>query len=321
MTIRVNYIGTSDRRVISRRDVVSAGLADPGGDLIWRRSNNYKVDLPNEYAAFMLSQGDFRIEEGFRFGDFLADAPERRLVRAEINPTKGVWTDVDTESDFVIPYILPYQWLCIMPDLAAGAGKRINLDMWTVVDGIALHQFSDFDDEGTLGWTLHAADFIHVGTPAWYQVQESDVVENSLRLRLRAFSEDDRPRSLKGVLVCLGPFGDGAFPKTDDEIKMEAITAESERLHAQAREVLEESGIEVTAEAIEWLVMVKGNPSLRKLEGVDIQALLRTLEYLKREEEAELRRQVIEELEAEEERRGLPHKDRSNKGKASADKD
>lgn len=314
MTIRVKYVGTDDARVIERKTLLEKGLSDHGEDLVWDRYNNFQLDLPNSFGMFLLSQGDFRIEEGFRFGDFIADSPRKAQVSAQAGAVQGAWSDVDASSDIAIKKVIPGQWVCLMPDLLAESGSEVALDMWTVVGGIAVNQFSDFGNEGQLGWTL-PSETVHIGSPAWYRVKEEDLSSGLLVLRLRAYTESETPRGIKGSLICLGPFGDGS-EREKARHDAEAITEAEERLQAEARDVLDKAGIERTAEAIEWLMLVKTNSKLRELEGVDVAALIANAEYLRREEEAELRRQAIAAIEAEEKARGLPHKDRSKKGSA-----
>lgn len=68
MTVRINYIGNSNVRIIKRADVLGHGLTDPLADLQWDRSNSYERDVSNDLAAFLIAQGDFQSDDGMNFG-------------------------------------------------------------------------------------------------------------------------------------------------------------------------------------------------------------------------------------------------------------
>lgn len=81
MTMRVNYIGSDDFRIVRRTDMVSRGLSDPGQDLVWSKLNSYELDLPNDVAAFLLAySGEFADDDSLSFGAAVREAFSGRLL-------------------------------------------------------------------------------------------------------------------------------------------------------------------------------------------------------------------------------------------------
>lgn len=127
MTTRINYIGTSDLRVVRRTDILAADLSDPGQDLIWRQENGYELDVADDIALFLVSQGDFLTDEAMSFGEVLeeflvngvavnhgADANVERpnttspvIWEGTVEPLNMIdgdlWLDTDESAALVIP--------------------------------------------------------------------------------------------------------------------------------------------------------------------------------------------------------------------------
>lgn len=61
--------------------MVNRGLSDPGQNMIWSKLNSYELDVPNDVAAFLLSNdGDFQSDDGLDFGEVINDAFGGRLL-------------------------------------------------------------------------------------------------------------------------------------------------------------------------------------------------------------------------------------------------
>lgn len=227
MTIRVNYTGTADYKVIKRTDITSRGLPDPGADQIWSRQNNFQIDLPNTTAAFLLSLGDFAAANGVGFGDFFANAPIKVISDTSLacGTAQSTWHDLDPSGsaaakplDLVVPNVTAGQWVCVTPNLASGGSSSafVGLDIWTIVAGVPVHNFGPTPagvNGGVSGWKLNASVLSPITGAAWYQVQQSDIENGAVRLRLRDYNATTTARSLTAgsgyriELVATGPFG------------------------------------------------------------------------------------------------------------------
>lgn len=68
MSARINYIGTSTRRIIKRTDLTGVGLADPGVDLEWNQGNGFQRNVANDIGLFLVAQGDFISADALNYG-------------------------------------------------------------------------------------------------------------------------------------------------------------------------------------------------------------------------------------------------------------
>lgn len=119
MTLRINYLGSADRRVIERLDLMGRGLTDPGADLVWSRANSYEQVVPNDVGAFLLAQGEFATDDNLDYGDALADAIGGRLLGVAI-----VEYNVTTTASGASPIVIPGMQVEIE---AAGRPLKVEL--------------------------------------------------------------------------------------------------------------------------------------------------------------------------------------------------
>lgn len=152
---RINYVGGSGVRIISRADVIAAGLADPGVDLTWNKANGFELDVPDTLAAWLISvDGDLKDDDALDFGSVAGGAfrlePSPRVAVVGTSLTAGdpfttnysrgghfwtLWLDVLTHSrlTFVLNKAVGGQnttgMLAFIPDLVASAPSIVIIEV------------------------------------------------------------------------------------------------------------------------------------------------------------------------------------------------
>lgn len=71
----VRYIGKADTRRVSAADFTAAGLV--WSDLVWNKANGFEVNVGDDIAAFLLTQGSFELETEEVFGDLFPSSGRR----------------------------------------------------------------------------------------------------------------------------------------------------------------------------------------------------------------------------------------------------
>ncbi len=154
-------------------------------------------------------------------------APIRVVASAglSVGVTANAWHDTDPGGsaaarplDIVIPDVRAGQWICVSPEFMSGAGvaTQVYMDMWTIVAAAPVNQFGAVvvsNVGGIAPWTLITSVRSQAQAPCYYQVQQADIEDGSVRCRLRDFNTTTTARTISGAggvraaLYGLGPFG------------------------------------------------------------------------------------------------------------------
>lgn len=111
MSIKLNYIGDSNYRVIKRTDITAAGMADPGADLIFAKANGYQLNVSNDVALWLTGMGEFLPEGAVNFGSAYSIIGGSGVVLASVLMSSqmtmaaaGVTEDVVGTTTFTFTY-------------------------------------------------------------------------------------------------------------------------------------------------------------------------------------------------------------------------